>query len=221
MKYILQFLFVLIFSDSFAQSSQLPVMEWKSASETPFIFYISGDGGLNSFSTSLCKEINDGSFHITALNAKSYFWDKKTPQQTANDISAYLDNAFAARKNQQLVIAGYSFGADVVPFIINSLPERVKKKLISVILLAPSRTTDFEIHILDMFGSASKRNMNVINEINKMNVPKLATIIGVEEDIFPVKEIKLPHYHNETLPGHHHFDKNTDEVAKAMIRCFR
>src|SRR4051794_26793404 len=120
MKYILQFLFVLIFSDSFAQSSQLPVMEWKSASETPFIFYISGDGGLNSFSTSLCKEINDGSYHIPALNAKSYFWDIFFKQKTAYDISAYLDNAFAARKNQQLVIAGYSFGADVVPFIINS-----------------------------------------------------------------------------------------------------
>ena len=91
------------------QTDTLPVKAWSSPAETPFVLYISGDGGFNSFTTNLCTTINKGGYAVTAVNSKIYFWDKKTPDKTSKDITDYLNNAFQGRTNQQLVMVGYSF----------------------------------------------------------------------------------------------------------------
>jgi type IV secretory pathway VirJ component len=202
------------------RSGDLPVKEWDIATETPFVFYISGDGGMNEFSTSLCTAISKAGFSIAAINARSYFWTKKNPEQTANDIAAYLEKKLRNRKNQQLVLAGYSFGADVVPFIVNKHPDSIRRNLTSVVLISPSTSTDFEIHWSDIIGWNKKRSMDVIAAINKMSVRKTATIFGSDENDFPIHDIKLQSYSNEILPGGHHFDGNTGEVAKIMVKYF-
>ena len=210
---------VILFTVS-AQSNTLPVREWSASSQTPFVLYISGDGGFNDFSTSLCAAIHKKGYSITAVNAKSYFWDKKTPEQTAKDITAYLGEQFKNRKNQQWVFAGYSFGADVIPFIVNNFVDSIRKKLVSIVLLSPSASTDFEVHWLDIFGGNKKRSMDVVAELNKMDPIKTATIFGSDETTSPFKNIKLKNYSHETLPGGHHFDDNTDEVAGTMVKHF-
>lgn len=203
-----------------AQATSLPVKEWQSKEETPFVLYVTGDGGFNDFSVNLSTAINNAGYSITAINAKSYFWDKKTPDQTVSDITEYLTKIFAQRKNQQLVLAGYSFGADVMPFIVNRLSEAIKKKLISVVLLSPSTSTDFEIHMSDILGGNKKRDMDVVMEINKMQVPKGVIIFGNDEDSYPAGEIKLKTMSTENLQGGHHFDGNAADVAKAVLKYF-
>ena len=203
-----------------AQTNILPVKEWNSSLQIPFVFYITGDGGFNNFSTSLCTAINKKGYSIAALSAKSYFWDKKTPGQTAKDITTYLDKQLQNRKNQEWVLTGYSFGADVIPFIVNSLADSIRKKLVSIVLLSPSESTDFEVHWLDIFGGNKKRSMDVLAELNKIGPIKTAAIFGSDENNSPFKNIKLKNYSNETLPGGHHFDDNTDEVARTMMKYF-
>src|SRR4030095_8505034 len=100
--------------------------------------------------------------------------------------------------------------ADVIPFIVNKLPDLLKKKLVCVILLSPSTTTDFEIHWSDLLGSNKKRSMDVVAEINRMGNYKTVTLFGSDEHGFPVKSIKLPNYINEKLPGGHHYDGDFD-----------
>ncbi|HEX5024756.1 MAG TPA: AcvB/VirJ family lysyl-phosphatidylglycerol hydrolase [Agriterribacter sp.] len=204
-----------------AQSEGFSTKEWPADAEKPFVFYISGDGGFNGFSTGLCNTINNSGYAVTALNAKSYFWKKKTAGQSAEDIAAYLEKQFSKRKNQQLVLAGYSFGADVLPFIVNNLPDVIKKKLLSVIFLAPSPSTDFEIHWSDMLGGYTQRNMDVVAEINKMDVQKAVIITGVDDIEFPIKDITLKYHSHENLPGGHRFEGNTTEVVNTMIKYFK
>jgi type IV secretory pathway VirJ component len=199
----------------------LPVKEWSSSSAAPVVLYITGDGGINSFSTDLCNALQQGGYSVTAVNAKSYFWDKKTPEQTVADIKNYLAPRFSKRINQQLVLVGYSFGADVMPFIVNKLPDELKSRLMSVVLLSPSTSTDFEIHLWDMFGGSKKRSMDVVAEINRMGTIKTTTIFGADEDDFPVKNITLKNYSNLYLPGGHHFGGNSVELAKIMIGRFK
>jgi type IV secretory pathway VirJ component len=221
MKKLIPFFFAPLLVMMQVHFNTLPVKEWSSASQTPFVLYISGDGGFNNFSTDLCAAINKAGYSITAVSARSYFRDKKTPDQTATDITAYLQKQFQNRKNQELVLAGYSFGADVLPFIVNKLPDSIKRKLISVVMLSPSTSTDFEVHWSDIFGGNKKRNMDVVAEINKMGLQKIVTLFGSDEDDFPVKDIKLRNYINENLPGGHHFDGNTEEVVKTLMKYFK
>ncbi len=203
-----------------AQSGELPVKEWGSHAQTPFVLYISGDGGFNRFSLGLSNSIHQAGYAVTAIDAKSYFWKKKTPEQTAQDITRYLNKIFDGRQNQNLILVGYSFGADVLPFIIQNFSPFLRSRIRSLILISPATTTDFEIHVSDIFGYAIKRKMNVVAEINKLSDQKIVTFFGGDENDFPVSSIRVKNYTNIVLPGGHHFNDDTETVVNTLLKYF-
>lgn len=214
---------VSVFAASFFASStgfaqQLPLKEWTSTNHAkPLIFYITGDGGMNKFSTSLCEMLHAKGFDVISLNARSYFWDKKTPEQTASDIENILTKKLNGRKNQQVVMVGYSFGADVLPFILNRLPKSMDDKVLVSYLMASSGNTDFEIHWSDIFGGTTKRSMDVVSEINKLIDEKVVIISASDDKTLPVSKITLKRFTREVLPGGHHFDGDTEEIVKVIL----
>ena len=219
-KIFFAFVFPLFFIATLAQKSKLPLKEWNTTVDKPFVFYISGDGGYTSFSEDVCAAINKAGYKVTSLNSKSYFDDQKTPQQTTDDIVSYLSEQFNKRKDQQFILIGYSFGADITPFVINLFPDSIKRKLISVVLLSPSTSTDFETHVWDKLGLKKKRSMDVVAEVNKLGAIKTTIILGNDDDDFPINNIKLKNYVHELLPGGHHYEGNTDEVARTIMKYF-
>lgn len=202
------------------RAAGLPVQEWPGADDKPLVLYISGDGGLNDFSKSLCAGISSKGYNIAAINSRSYFWDKKTPDQTAMDVRNYITAKLKDRASQQIILIGYSFGADVTPFIVNRLDSNLSGKLKSVILLSPSGSTDFEIHWSDLLGGSKKRSNDVIAEINKMKVNRLTTVFGSNETGFPVSDIKVSHYYNYRLTGGHHYAGNTEDLIRLLENNF-
>ncbi|MBO9618400.1 MAG: virulence factor family protein [Niabella sp.] len=210
---------VLFVTSLFSKAQELPVKTWKGNDKSPLVLYISGDGGLNTFTNGLCTSLNKTGYGVTALNSRSYFWSKLSPEQAAGTISAYIDAAFKGRAGQELVLIGYSFGADVSPFIINRLSASAKKHLTGIVLMDPSTSTDFEIHVSDMWGKPKKRSMDVIAEINKMGNHKTAIILGEDGKDFPLQSISIKNFRSERLPGGHHFAGDTDGLA-ATIRKY-
>jgi type IV secretory pathway VirJ component len=201
-----------------AQQEPFPVKQWTAPGEKPFVFFISGDGGVRHFFANLCQDIHQAGYTVAALDASGFFWNRKSPTQAAELVSSYLQRELSQRPNVKLVLAGYSFGADAVPFIVNALPFELRQKLISVLLLSPSASTDLEIHIADMFVEGRKRSMDVVQAVNHMGEIKTVTFMGSEEHQFPVADIRLKNYTNEIIPGGHHFDGRPDLVATAMLR---
>jgi len=208
---------VLFVSTTVAQN--FPATEWNAKShQKPLVFYISGDGGINNFSSDLCESLKDKGYDVSALNAKSYFYDKKTPEESANEINEYLSKKIEGRSNQQIVIIGYSFGADVLPFILNRLPKNIHDKIIISFLMASSGSTDFEIHWADMLGGNKKRSMDVVTEINKLNDDNVVIISGSVDGNLELNKITLKKYTHEVLPGGHHFDGDTEEIVRVILK---
>lgn len=207
---------VLFISAAFAQG--FSVKEWIALShDKPIIFYISGDGGFNKFSTALCASLNKKGYDVFALNAKSYFYNKKTPEETTADIKNYLSNKIVGRKNQQVVLIGYSFGADVLPFILSRLPKNLNDNITASFLMASSGSTDFEIHWSDIFGGNKKRDMDVVTEINKLAIDNIVIIDGSDEEPLALNKISLKRYTHEVLPGGHHFDGDIEEITNLIL----
>ena len=198
----------------------LPLTIWQGKADRPMVFYISGDGGMNKFSTSLCADINKAGYQVTAMDARNYFWHKKTPEQTASDISRYLEREMELFTNPRIVLVGYSFGADVMPFVVNRMPFPMKEKLASVVLLSPSTSTDFEIHLTDFFGGNSKRAMEVLPAINAMDIPKAAIIFGSEETGYAKGRVTLRNCMLVTIHGNHHYDGNIQKAASVIMKYF-
>jgi len=215
-KIIFYLILIFIFTSSFcsAQIDSKSLIELKGNNNS-LAFYISGDAGLNIFSLNICKELNNNSYNIIGLNSNDYFNIKKTPQRAAKDIEDYLSK-INFNKYENIFLIGYSFGADVTPFIYNALSTEIKKRIKYFILIAPSPGTDFEIHWLDKLGLDIKRDMNVIQEINSSNFEQALIIINKDESEFNFKSIYKKNCDIRFINGGHHFNGNFLSLIKTM-----
>ena len=219
MKYCI--IIALLFSRTAIAQTDLPVRLLIAPDTTkPVIFYISGDGGWNDFSTSLVAAVHAKGYTVASLNAKSYFWEKRTPEEAAAAIGNYITSVIRPKAAQPIVLVGYSFGADVVPFIVKKMPADVSGKCRAVVLLSPSSSTDFEIHISELLGWGKKRKMDVVAAVNELTDIRISAVFGDDEKEFPITEIHNHHFLYRHLPGGHHYESNMNMVAAAVIAGF-
>ncbi|MBC7566309.1 MAG: virulence factor [Pedobacter sp.] len=183
----------------------------------PFVFMISGDGGWTSFDQSLAEELAAKGLYVVGLDAQKYFWKAKTPAIAAGEVAEVILKYQKQFGKEQFVLAGYSFGASVVPFIATRLPVELKRNLKGLILLAPDDYADFEIHITDMLNlGLSKGKYNVIAELKKVVEIKPVCIFGKEEDEELRQSFVKSGITTVIIPGNHHFNKDYSGIA-AMI----
>lgn len=200
---------------------ELPLTVIPSAQQNklPIVFMISGDGGWTSFDQSLAEELASKGLSVIGLDAQKYFWNAKSPDQTSAEVSLALRHYLTAMGKENLILAGYSFGASIVPFIANRLSVDLKPKLKAVISLSPDVTADFEIHLLDLFNFGnSKDKYNVLSEIKKISPVIPISIFGTEEG----NKIKMQFQNRGikvlTISGDHHFDKDYEKISTVFLK---
>ena len=203
------------------KDTDFPVTEWNSNSEKPIIFYLSGDAGFNTFSKTFAQELHHQGYDVFALNTKNYFWKKKTPLQASQDTENYLKEVTKNRADKKIIIIGYSYGADVAPFIYNRFDENFQKNIESLMIIGPSKVNDFEIHLEEYITGQMEYGFSVVKEINQIkNVPFTLVVSDFEEQHFPLKEISLKKYQFLHLKGDHHFGGNTKMLADSIQKYF-
>jgi len=217
--------FLLISIVSFSKTnsqdiSSLPVVSYpvqRYDGQKPLVVYLSGDGGENSFSKSFMQQINSKGLPAVLFNSQKYFWSKKTPQQTAADVEKVVQfyrNQWKARK---VIIIGYSFGADVTPFIVTRLSKDLNASLTNIVLMSPSNTTDFEVHVSGLFGKGTTNGSNIPAEINKIAQKPVLILQGEDEsEKMDAKALKV-NYKLLTLKGGHRYNSNTSDVVNTIF----
>jgi len=220
MKKPISILFALVFSlfnILFAQKTTLPLSLYSSPDTTkPIIFYISGDGGFNKFSTSFMQTLNKQGYAVIGLNAKDYFWTQKKPKEAASAIEAAIDESNKQWKRTNIVLIGYSFGADVAPFMLTNFSPALASKVSRLILLSPSPKTDFEIHVMQMLGWGKSLGESVPAEINKITKPVIF-IVGDDEKEFPFSQLTIKSKQVIKMPGGHHYDGDVGALSKQVV----
>jgi type IV secretory pathway VirJ component len=185
--------------------------------EAPVALLISGDGGWYGFEQSIADNLASRGVPTIGLDAKKYFWNRKTPEETASDIAKALDYYGKEWGRDKYVLVGYSLGAEIVPFILNRLPEAMKSKIQSSVLLSPATTTDFEIHISNMLGMGNRQNTyNTIDEIVKMQSVPTLIILGEGEKTEIPELLKGTKIIIRKIPGDHHYKFNLPLIMQTM-----
>lgn len=199
---------------------KLPVTEYenKKAESIPII-YISGDGGMNTFSESFCKEWVKRGFSVAALDSKKYFWASKTPEQFAADISFMARYYMDAWKSKTFLLVGYSFGADVAAFLPRKLPSELLTKAKSITLMALSESTDFEVKLMDIFGTGSTAGKyHVSEELNNIKETPILCLFPEEEENPLAEQLHNSHIKIEVLSGNHHFGHHYAAVVDSILK---
>lgn len=181
-------------------------------------FFISGDGGWTSFDQRLAQTFAAKDINIIGLDAQKYFWNKKTPEETAREINNVLIYYLNLYPELKVTLMGYSFGASVIPFIAKRLTLSTFKHVKNMVLLSPDRFGDFEIHVADMLGlQGSRSSYDVVQELIGINsVPKLC-IFGSDEDAALMKAFTHRGTVTKVLPRGHHFNDDFQEIVNLSL----
>ncbi len=199
--------------------STLPVNIVTSVSDpaAPLVLYLTGDGGWNKFSQELTTQMAAKGYPVVSLNCNKFFWRKKTPDQIAGAIAALVKNYQKQWNRKKFLLVGYSFGADVMPFAYNQLPKDLTAQVENVTLLSPSRTTDFEIHLMVMLGSKGGGE-SVSASINKITDKPVLILFGEGENDFKEGDLNGKNITIEKLAGGHHYDGNEANVVNKILQ---
>lgn len=186
----------------------LPVITYPSADSTSkkLMILFSGDGGWLDFEDQLASGFAAEDFETIGFNSRTYFWTAKTPQQTADDVMQLISKYAALYKTNRIYLCGYSFGADVVPFIYNHLVPSMKNKVVAIALLSPFASSDFMIHTSDLLNIAGDdKPYKVQPEVEAIKVPVFC-FYGERENPKPLDAIQKRNFSVRLLPGDHHYD---------------
>jgi type IV secretory pathway VirJ component len=183
----------------------------------PVALVISGDGGWYGFEQLIADNLAKQGIPSIGLDSKRYFWKRRSPEETASDITKALNYYGKEWNREKFLLIGYSLGAEIVPFLVTRMSEEMRSKILSEVLLSPETNTDFEIHISNMIGIGNRQNTyNVIDEIVRIKVVPTLIIFGANE------KSKVPALLTNTsvkitkIPGDHHYKFDTQLIIKTM-----
>lgn len=200
----------------------LPLVEHivTPAHDTAAIFY-SGDGGWREIDQRIAARLNSEGVPVIGVDALRYFWSEKSPQQTANDLSAIIAHYRQRLGVSKIVLIGYSFGANILPKVYGLLPEEERKSVSFLSLLALSRHADFEIAIAGWLGAAGTgREGDPAVHLQAVEAAKIQCVYGLEEKDSGCPALGPRVAEGAQLiarPGGHHFDENYEHIADEIL----
>jgi len=200
-----------------AEAKPLPLIEVAAKTITPrklFAVMISGDGGWAKIDKSISERLAVEGIPVVGLNALDYFWTKRDPDTLARDMAAVIEKYSARWNAPDVVLIGYSRGADVLPFAVSRFSEPVRKRVALVALLSPSKSATFEFKVADWFKD--RNGVPTRPEIDKLRGTKTICVYGTDDRETVCTSVDARIARPIALSGSHHFDRDYDALAKII-----
>jgi type IV secretory pathway VirJ component len=202
--------------------SDLPLNEVQAqGTADELALLITGDGGWAGLDQELAARLAASGVPTVALNSLKYFWSERSPQQAAADVARILRHYLESWHKERVLLIGYSFGADVLPFIVKRLPEDLRARIASVSLLGLDANASFEINIADWLGAdTSGRPTRPELEGMGATLPVLC-IYGEGEQDSLCPSLSPPRFTREEVGKGHHFSGEYSQLADRILAFAR
>jgi type IV secretory pathway VirJ component len=203
-----------------APVGDLPLIEVPAAGpeKDALAVILSGDGGWTSLDKEVGGALAARGYPVVGLNSLQYFWKARTPDSSAHDLERILIHYLSAWKKRRAILIGYSYGADVLPFMASRLSPGLLASVPLTVLIGLSRTVAFEFHVSEWLGAASGKELPVLPEVRKLKGVRILCLHGEGEKDSPCRELDPGLVKLVSLPGAHHFGGNYQAVAEVILR---
>ncbi len=176
---------------------------------------LTGDGGWAAIDKGVSAQLAKRGVDVVALSSLQYFWTPRTPDETAKDVARILRHYLSQWNKREVLIIGYSFGADVAPFVVNRLPEDLRGKVASVSLLGLAATADFEVHVTTWLG-ADHHGMPTLPEVARVK-HRVLCAYGAGENDSQCMVLKGANIKVVKVGDGHHFGDRYEELAEKIL----
>ncbi len=122
------------------------------APRRPLVLLVSGEGGWREFDVVLAGWLRDAGYWVGGFDIKPYFQKPQDDREAlARDVRAYaaaLAGAAGAGPRAPVILAGYSFGADLAPWVAGA--GVWEQGLAGLALIGPDEIGSLEYRIREM-----------------------------------------------------------------------
>jgi type IV secretory pathway VirJ component len=177
---------------------------------------LTGDGGWADIDKSVATGLAAAGVPVVGWSSLRYYWTPRTPEAAARDLARIVEHYSAAWKKQRVLLVGYSFGADVLPFLVNRLPSSALARISSVSLLGLSDTAGFEFHLSSWLGGGGDTQRPTAPEVARLPVP-VTCVHGADEEDSGCLGLKGPRVRVVSLGSGHHFGGSYERVVDLIL----
>ncbi len=194
---------------------ELPAKVERAGSELAVI--LSGDGGWAGLDKEVGGALAARGIPVVGWSSLQYFWKERTPEGAAADLERTLRHYLAAWRKERAILIGYSFGADVLPFLVDRLPADLRARIAEVALLSPATTAQFEFHVVEWIGHEAADSRPTAPAIAALSGLRLFCFRGEKESDSGCDAVTPELGETVLFPGGHHFSGAYDIVATRLI----
>ncbi len=196
----------------------LPVVEVPAAVPgRQLAVFFSGDGGWAGLDKDVAAALARRGVAVVGVDSLRYFWKARTPQGVAADIERIVAHYRQQWQRDQIMLVGFSQGADVLPASINALDPALRGQLQRIALLSVGRKAEFEFHVTNWLGS-SGAGVPIAPQIARLPAGKVLCIYGATDADALCPDLPgADHVQVLRLPGDHHFGGDYQRVAGLIL----
>jgi type IV secretory pathway VirJ component len=195
----------------------------------------SGDGGWADLDKQLGGAFAARGIPVLGVNAFKYFWRNRDPDAAAAELDALMTSSLDQWHKRRVWLVGFSFGADVLPTLVDKLSPANRARIAQLVLLSPSRDSSFEIQFEGYMVAQGRFKAFVKTLLEKFNKVEhydaLPPVVALDHR-FPVvcyygkddaddslcTDPGLPAWVNvHPKSGDHHFEGGYQPLAAQMV----
>jgi type IV secretory pathway VirJ component len=205
-----------------ADTAGLPLVEVRAAQDDPgtFAVMLSGDGGWAAIDRGVSARLAADGISTVGWDSLGYFWTARSPAEAAADLTRVVRHYLDAWHKERVILIGYSFGAEVLPFMANALPEDLRPRVELAALLSVGRTAMFQFHLTDWLDTGRGADARpVLPQVRALAWTRRLCVFGEDDDSSLCPELDGLGVEVKKVPGNHHFNEDYAGVAKLILEA--
>jgi type IV secretory pathway VirJ component len=179
---------------------------------------LTGDGGWAELDKTVAAGLAAAGIPTVGLSSLRYFWTPRTPDAAATDLGRIITHYTAAWHKDRVIVIGYSFGADVLPFLVNRLEPAVRERIANVALLGLETTAAFEFHLAEWVGRSAGEQFPTVPEVDRLLVPTTC-VQGAREEDSACPLIRNPRVRVVPVGVGHHFSGEYGQLVDVILQA--
>lgn len=178
---------------------------------------LTGDGGWAGLDKEVSATLAAHGIHVIGWDSLRYYWTPRTPDSAAKDLARIIAHYQTALKRNKVILVGYSFGAEVLPFLVRRLPSELKAHIEKIVLLGPGTRAHFEFKLTDWLGGRDE-GLDIRSEVAQFTDMHLLCVHGNDERDSLCPKLNASMASIIILPGGHHFDGDYAGLARLILK---
>lgn len=212
---------------AFARLRRMPLIEVPATVPAvgqpagPLVVLYTGDDGWDRFDRLFTARLAALGAPTATVSSLVYFLKGPSPKAAASDLAVLIGHYTRLWGQRQVVLVGYSYGADDLPLIAQALPARVLVQVRLLVLISPAAQGDMTFRGYSWFDLSTSDARPLAPALAKLARVPILCIHSTPDPRQACDELKAPGMTRTEVPGGHHYVGHEAELADLILKAAR